>query len=201
MYYPKALILTDLYTNGTEYVDLGGKVYVGYYWKTYDGRIISGKNPEDKTGGLALLPINPQLQPSQIPPVAASLQATITDASLEYNSLKRPDSFETFIPYSVITPPTDVDYEIGSFTRYFCKRTNGEVYLEIDQDQFNKLSRKADDILWQLYTPFSMFWKLTGDREQVFQTNKNLTQQIITTKKYYRFADFLKNQYLLYYKG
>ena len=72
--------------------------------------------------------------------------------------------------------------------------------MEIDQNQFNKLSKRADDILWQLYTPFSMFWKLTGDREQVFQTNKNLTQQVITTKKYYRFADFLKNQYLLYYK-
>ena len=200
MYYPKALITTDLYTNGGEYIDASGKPYTGYYWQTYDGKNITGKNPQDKTGGRALTKITGTQIPKQDIAGASTLTVQYNTTSFEYQDLTTRFENLVYVPYPVITPPTNSNYEVGSFTRYFCKRNNGEMYMEIDQNQFNKLSKRADDILWQLYTPFSMFWKLTGDREQVFQTNKNLTQQVITTKKYYRFADFLKNQYLLYYK-
>lgn len=199
MYYPEALITTDLYTQGGEYMNTSGIAYIGFYWKAYDGRIYTGKNPQDPQGGGVLLKINQQ-QRQQLQEDIPTLNTQYSEIGSQYNAITQSPQRLVAVPYPVITPPTDGNYKVGSFTRYFCKRNNGEVYLEINQDQFNRLSKKANDILWQLYTPFSMFWKLTGDREQVFQTNKNLTQQVITTKKYYRFADFLKNQYLLYYK-
>lgn len=199
MYYPEGLITTDLYTQGGEYTDTSGRAYVGFYWRAYDGKTYTGKNPQDPQGGALLTKTTQQQQQPQ--GETPKLKTQLSEIGLQYDSVRQPTQGLVAVPYPVITPPTNSNYEVGSFTRYFCKRNNGEMYLEIDQDQFNKLSKRADDILWQLYTPFSMFWKLTGDREQVFQTNKNLTQQIITTKKYYRFADFLKNQYLLYYKG
>ena len=208
MYYPKALVTTDLYTSGAEYIDDSGNTYVGYYWQTYDGRYYKGKNPQDKTGGIPIYKIpetnylgDPIInKPSQGPDGVVNLLSETTPTAIEYQQLQNTGNGVVYFPYALATVPTSDDYSIGSFRRYFCKRNNGEIYLEIDKNQFDRLSRRAGDILWQLYTPFSMFWKLTGDKQQVFQTNKNLTEQVINTRKYYRFADFLKNQYLLYYK-
>ena len=49
-YYPLSQIKTNLYTNGNEYVlnpnDIS-TMYSGYYWKTSDGKIYTGKTPQD----------------------------------------------------------------------------------------------------------------------------------------------------------
>ena len=202
MYYPKALVVTDLYTNGAVYVDLQGKPYVGYYWQSYNGTAFTGKNPEDPMGGALLVKKTSNETTSGDTPQTTALQTQYSAAAVEYDDIAQLVSLsKVYIPYSLIKPPTTDDYSVGQFTRYFCKRTNAEMYMEIDNQQFTKLSNRSEDILWQLYTPFSMFWKLTGDREQVYTINRNLTQQVINEKKFYRFADFLKNQYLLYYKG
>jgi hypothetical protein len=48
MYIPKNKIKTNLYTEGKEYVfPISNVVYIGYYHKLYDGRIFTGKTPND----------------------------------------------------------------------------------------------------------------------------------------------------------
>ena len=48
MYYPLSQIITNLYTNGGEYVLLNTKQpYKGYYWKTSQEKIFTGKTPQD----------------------------------------------------------------------------------------------------------------------------------------------------------
>ena len=50
MYYPKSKIKTNLYTNGKELVYLSTlENYVGFYYKTYDGKYFSGKSNDDVT--------------------------------------------------------------------------------------------------------------------------------------------------------
>ena len=45
MYYPKSKIQTNLYTNGYELAYLSTlDNYVGFYYKTYDGKYFSGKS-------------------------------------------------------------------------------------------------------------------------------------------------------------
>jgi hypothetical protein len=49
MYYPKNKIITNQYTNGDELQYVDSKLsYKGYYWKTFENKIYTGKNPEDK---------------------------------------------------------------------------------------------------------------------------------------------------------
>ena len=49
MYIPKNKIKTNLYTRGDEYQNTAtGINYTGYYWKMYDGKIYTGKNPNEK---------------------------------------------------------------------------------------------------------------------------------------------------------
>jgi len=199
MYYPEALIVTDQYTQGGEYTDTSGKSYIGFYWKTYTGAAYTGRNPQDPQGGRPLTRYS--VQQEQVPTDLPTLNTELSEMASEYDTLRQVPSNLVNIPYSLIKPPTTDDYIVGQFTRYFCKRTNAELYIEIDNQQFTKLTSRSEDILWQLYTPFSMFWKLTGDREQVYTVNKNLTDQVINKRRYFKFADFLKNQYLLYYKG
>ena len=47
-YYPKSKIITNLYTNGGEYIIIEtNQEYTGYYHKTYDGKFFTGKTPND----------------------------------------------------------------------------------------------------------------------------------------------------------
>ena len=48
MYIPKNRIITNLYTNTNEYVYKGTNVYYkGFYWKMYNGKLFTGKNPNE----------------------------------------------------------------------------------------------------------------------------------------------------------
>ena len=48
MYIPKNRIITDLKTSPNEFVYKGTNTfYNGFYWKSYDGKIYTGKNPND----------------------------------------------------------------------------------------------------------------------------------------------------------
>lgn len=62
MYYPSSQIKTNLYTNGTELVVKStNEKYIGFYFKTSDGKYFSGKTPDDKTSQeLSLLNNSPE---------------------------------------------------------------------------------------------------------------------------------------------
>ena len=95
--------------------------------------------------------------------------------------------------------PTQQDYSIGVFTRYFCKKNNEPKYLEIDKKTFDLLSSKSKDIAWDLYTPISTLWYITGDKIEVAKTNKGLINLIETQQKWYGFPQYFKDQYSKYY--
>jgi hypothetical protein len=48
MYFPSSQIVTNLYTNGDEFVLKSNlKPYIGYYWKTSRGFFFTGKTPQN----------------------------------------------------------------------------------------------------------------------------------------------------------
>jgi hypothetical protein len=202
MYYPLSQITSNLYTNGGEYVYKSNQEnYTGYYWKTSSGKIYTGKTPQDiPTSELISAnsnPLNPVLQNSSIPVIINQNDFENTN----YINVKSIDTSQIALtPTYYPTLPTQQDYQIGEFRRYFCKKTNEIQYVEISKDQFDLLVAKDPQILWQLYFPFFIPWDITGNKEQVARVNKNIVDLTMKNLRLPRFNDYIKNDYTKYYR-
>lgn len=222
MYIPKNKIITDLYTRGNEFQYLSNKEeYSGYYHKLYNGKFYTGKNPND----------NPVLEIIKTPSNDEQWEATpLTGETLYstfannfdgeivpgqfqnmreidvYNAFKEVDVNQVFkLPYSYYPSPTEDDYNLGVFTRYFCVKVNENSFLEINKDTFDSLTSKKSDWVHQLYFTFEVLWTLTGEEKEVEQTNYNVTliteQRLQSQLKRRGFIEFLKGKYLKFYKS
>ncbi len=217
MYFPKSQIETNLYTYGEELEFSPGNPYIGPYWKTSNGKYYTGKTPNDG--------IIKELFPIQFQPTGNSLKNTsviytyneddgppfpsgFTDENINiidiklYNqkfgiSTNQVKQLPTYSP----TLPTEEDYKIGEFERYFCVKRNQNIYLEIKKDIYNKLVNRNFQIAWQLYKPFKLPWTLIGVKEQVFATNKNIVALTTKQNQLIGFDLYLKHDYLKYYNG
>jgi len=203
MYYPKSQIKTNLYTNGEEFVFLSNnQPYTGYYYKISTGKYFSGKTPDDKPNFELiipqLLPFVPET-PSTTPINYSVLANPLNPINSEYNRLN--PTPEILITPSYNSPtPTSQDYQIGEFRRYFCKKANEILYLEIDKNTYDKLVVKDPQYTWQLYVPFNLPWQLTGTQEGVEKTNRNIVLLTSQRLKLPEFGRYLKDDYLKYYK-
>lgn len=215
-YYPLSQIKTNLYTNGTEYTTLDGVAYTGYYFKTSTGQLFTGRTPQDKPNQELIIsnintfisedlsPISPSLTSpafytSDPDPEVSEEYREFTEVYTEYILLKEEAKVQR-IPYYIAQSPTEQDYQIGEFRRYFCKKTNEIQYVEINKTQYDLLIVKDPSILWQLYAPFNLPWQITGDKEQVARTNKNIVDLTSQRLRLPKFGDYLNNNYLKYYR-
>ena len=208
-YYPLSQITSNLYTNGLEYaIDLKNpsNSYLGYYWKTSDGKYFTGKTPQD-TPCIEIFVI-PNLQGGENGN-SAPTQVTINNITVfdgdplveDYLRLKNiPPTTVTSIPSYYSPQPTQSDYQTGEFRRYFVKKTNEIQYTEISEATYALVLSKDSQILWQLYYPFLIPWSIAGIKEQVARTNKNIVELTMKNLKLPRFNDYLKNDYTKYYK-
>ena len=96
----------------------------------------------------------------------------------EYNKANKSVNLNTIGNFKSIvaskTLPSDKDYQIGHYTRYFCKRNNvNNLYYEIDKKTFKSLvSKKEYDYV--LYTPGYLNWAIDGN---IIKTNSNILKQ------------------------
>lgn len=193
-YYPKSQIKTNLYTNGGEYILASTQEpYIGYYYKISTGQTFSGKTPE-ATLSIPIIPVSPQSNDSSLSPLSSNIILS------EYTSIKPPSKLTKFIPHYDPTLPTTSDYKLGKFTRYFCKKSNELIYIEINKDTYTNLVKQNQEYLWQLYLPFEIPWQLTGNNQQVYDTNKNVTALISQRLRLFNFNLYLKEDYLKYYQ-
>lgn len=192
MYYPKSQITTNLYSNGDFIVKSTNKVYVGPYWKTISEKYYTGKTPQDKV-------IEELVVPSKNIISTDDIESANSVESITYQNLKN-IAIPGLIPTYVANPPSPSDYDAGEFTRYFCKKTNEIIYLEINKDTYTKLVNKDPTYLFQLYQPFKFQWVITGDKEKVYISNKNITRYMIEKFSFPFLNKYLKEDYLKYYK-
>ncbi len=202
MYYPLSQIQANLYTNGGEYVYSSTKEnYIGYYWKTSKKELFTGRTPQDLPSE-KLIPVFEYSSTSISQNSDIILNINQEDIrTAEYIDIQKIDvdqiiSIPTFSP----NIPTQTDYQIGEYRRYFCKKTNEIIYLEINKDTHDKLVNKDSSILYQLYQPFNLPWQLTGDKSQVFITNKNITELTSKQQKLPMLSEYLRNDFTKYYK-
>lgn len=174
-YYPKSQIKTGLYTNGNKYrLSTSGDLYIGYYYELSNGKKYTGKDQNEKPNILLKnisTPINNNIDPNNSPPLV------YTEHNFSYSVPNT--SRNLYVPQFNTPLPTKDDYTRGEFTRYFCRKTNELKYLEITQETYNRLASKSGDILWSLYEPFKIPWKITQNVLFNSQINENKTQEII----------------------
>jgi hypothetical protein len=199
MYYPLSQITSNLHTNGEEYMVESTKLsYSGYYWKTSKDEYFTGKTPQDTPTEKLVLLVNKNLINVSENLNTVSYYDTNDNSTyyLNLTNLNAPGLLPTYSP----TLPTQQNYQIGEFRRFFCKKTNELMYLEINSDTYNKLVNQDSTIAYQYYQPFNVSWQLTGSKEQVYTVNKNIVELIIFQRKLPQFDLYLKKDYIKYYK-
>lgn len=197
MYYPKSQIKTDLYTNGGEYILSTNKEdYKGYYYEISTGQKYSGKFPKDGANILLLL-LKPDVLPIQ--DIAnRGLTYVETQDEMSGGSYKSNPPIRT-LPQPNPTLPTEQDKQNGQFSRYFCKKTNENKYMEIDQDTYKQLQAQDPRIAWDLYNPIQIIWIIQGEKTQVYSSNKGSVKVIEQQRNWYGFTQWFQDKFLKYY--
>jgi hypothetical protein len=194
MYYPKSQIKPNLFTNGGEYIlSTTQEEYKGYYYRISSGQAYTGKTPQQGPNILLTILSSTSTQetiqpsPKEIRPLT----------NFEYNAPNVP--LTRSIPLFNPTTPTDQDKQNGQFTRYFCKRTNELIYIEISLDTYTQLSTQNPQIAWDLYTPASLTWQIQGDKNQVYASNQSSVYSVEKNQSWYGFSQYFKGDFLKYY--
>ena len=172
--------------------------YKGYYWKTSQEKIFTGKTPQD-TPIEELIIISEDTFNSSENSTIVSYYNRIDDDSINYlNLTKQPPP--PLPPTYSLNFPTQQDYQSGEFRRLFCKKSNEIIYLEINTEIYNKLVTQDPTIQYQYYQAFNIPWQLTGNKEQVYTTNKNIVELTMKQQKLSQFDLYLKKDYIKYYQ-
>jgi hypothetical protein len=173
-YIPKNKVKSNLYTQGGEFIYASTKEpYVGDYHELSTGKFYTGKTPNS-------LNIKELIKP--------------------FDDEGGPNGPSSSTPYAPLFP-TLQDYKNGEFVRYFICRRNESLFVEIDKANFTKYQQKDPTISWKLYKPFSLFWVLTGDVNQVAQTNRNVTELVEAKENVLGLSLYLKEDWTQYYKS
>jgi hypothetical protein len=198
-YYPKNRVKTNLYTEGREYaIESTGQPYKGYYHKLYTGELFTGKTPSDlPVEKLILIPpnINGELPFSndnykQIFNISGYLVSTYNYLNITNSSLA-----EKNLPYPITPQPIPQDYQLGEFRRYFAKKINEIKFIEINKDTYDNLNSQNSSWLWELYQVFFIPWSISGDKQTVAKTNRNIVMLTMQRLNIYGFNKFLKENY------
>jgi len=146
-YYTAAEITNNLYTTGNEWQLNDGTKYVGLYHKYTTGEVYTGAVWNSAT--------SKQLVPyKEIP--ASKISYT--------NAVKRSNKqikTEYKTPNTHIPNITSNDRKNGFCYRYFMKKVNQQIILEIDETQYKEwFSKKIDP---NLYTAVKVTWYISGN--------------------------------------
>ncbi len=205
MYFPQSQIKTNLYTNGGEFVILlTNENYKGSYWSTSSGKYYTKKNPQDIPYEELIKFSPPQLTDTTVTSIlGVQNTGSIEDLSPNYEEVLAYDLARGVdinnpivqnLPQYFLPTPTEEEYSLGAFTRYLCKRTNQNIYIEINEDTFNGLKDASPEYLSSLYEPFSITWTLTGSTvSEVSKINFDIVSQCEKQNKYKGLTRYFKN--------
>jgi hypothetical protein len=224
MYIPKNRIKPNQYTTGQEYIVVAtGEDYIGFYYSLWDGKFFTGKNQNDKPNQ-QLIPYVAErgMDTEPLPPGETSTNTIAlfledpdplidqdndtwnqTDivTYLELKEMSTTDDQPRETPSQSYPRPTIDDYQLGSFTRYFCVKVNEAKYMELDVETFDLMKKQDKKIVWELYRIFNIQWTLIGEEKTVAKTN--LSQILIAEQRLKKkgLNRFLRGNYLKFYKN
>ena len=184
IYYPADEITNNLFTTGSEWMTEQSNEYIGEYHTYTTGEVYSE----------ALY--NPKLSVRLIPYISSD---AANSTNIIYKTLK-PDIQVTFqTPEITVISPTTNDYKLGFFRRYFLKKYNENLILEVDSKQFDLW--KSSVIDRNLYNGVEMLWFISGPIEDTYEKqikivgvySKNQKQLSLAAQKMPELATKLSN--------
>ena len=200
MYYPKNQIQTGFYSNGALAVLTTNKPYTGPYFNTSDGKSFSGKEPNDGPN-LELIPLpNPTIKRKPTPAFDEGDELGNQDPRfLPYNSrysiITDASRDETpYFPISYYPILTSENIDNGEFIRYFAKKSNQNLYTEINSNNFFESASS------NLYISFQLPWVISGDKENVRQINAKQIGFVEKNLQINGLGKFLRFNYLQFYQ-
>ena len=218
MYYPKSQILSSQYTNGGELIYDSSKLeYKGYYFKTSNGQYYSGKTPQSPNSERLLLLEkqyndyqNPQIIRDQeslnstrslLPKESVNIVGYNLDPSYNYATKNKYNNKKITAPVNHKVFPTEDDYNLGQFQRYFLKKTNTPLFKEVPQELYLRYTNKDEYVQYDLYLPIKFMWTLTGvDKNTVANINYNILELAERRYKATGLVNYFKNKLTEYYK-
>lgn len=179
-------IIPDLYTYGNEFMYENNIEYIGPYHRYITGEVYTEFKWNPKTSKL-LIPYT-----------------DTTSTIYTYKKLKPTieTKFKSFNEY--IITPTWQDYSDGYVTRYFIKKRNESIIIEIDLNTYKLYN--AHEIDPNLYETYSFNWYISGTVETTKSNNilvlgvrdKNISQLNIAEKAFPGISAKLDNLLELY---
>jgi hypothetical protein len=189
MYYPKSYITPNLYSNGEFLLAGSNTIYTGYYFKVLTGKTYTGRYPNDGEQ-LELIPL--QSNNSEESTEADFITDLRFDSpNFTYSTINKisPTTTPTISVRPFYPSPTQQDYKLGEFTRYFSKKVNEDLYVETEV-----LTKNV------LYIGFSLPWSITGDKDSTYNLNKRIVELKEEQLNINGLGAFLKFNYIQYYK-
>lgn len=167
IYYTKAQLKEGLITSGKEWMFTDGVEYVGQYHTYTTGEVFSlTKYIEGKSR--ILIPYVAVITDSEAEPNVID-----TQVKFEYDDIKRVTITVSRTPVPRIITPTQLDYQRGYMTRYFAKKINETLIIEINFNDFNEVGSEngLDSNIWKV---FSLKWKISGKLVDELDSNGNV---------------------------
>jgi len=199
-YFPKSKIITNLYTKGGEFV-INGKDYIGAYYKTYSGKVYTGKNPINGSSQ-ELTPFK-DLNVRNTKKTGVIILDSSTKDYINNPNLTDINTYEA--PAQFYPKPTDNDYQKGYIMRYFAKKRNDIGYvIEINKETYLSITKQDKVYDYVTYQAIDVFWQITGplrdDRKDkqykiagIIDTNKRLVES--KDKAFRGLIEFIGDKY------
>ena len=206
LYYPPNQIKPNLFANIGEFIFTSNQTpFSGSYHqlsngKYYSGALHSNDSKEITQNAIAEGNQDAAIENSGVLPQVVEI-ISFTPANNQYSRITNSKiDVVKQLPINVLNLPTTEDYKIGEFTRYFAKKINEDFYIEFTKKVYDKLINKDPSIYYEQYIAFKLPWRLIGDKDKVYTTNRNITDLNIQKFNLFRFGEYLKFNYLKYYK-
>ena len=201
-YYPKSQIKTNLRSSGEYNFVSNNKPYIGPYYELSNGETYTGATPDNGKGEKIYLSSDTVIldgTATGVDTVGLPQKSEIVITPPQNAPFPTPPS--RFLPTPNLTIPTQKDYNLGEFQRYFAKKTNQNIYLEINKETCDKLKNSDPNIAFDLYIAISLSWDLSGEQDQTYLINKNTVTLIEDRKNWYGFTQWFKDDFLKYYQN
>lgn len=202
-YIPKNRIKTNLVSNGEYVIAATGKTYYGYYHALYNGKFYTGKTQYDFPLLELIKPENTTANILTTKNIDEILSVPVNSSQYSYviyNALNVDEPLPKILPNLYIPIITDNDIELGEFTRYFVKKVNENLYVEVNKEQHDNFQSQNPEYFWEIYSTISIPWNITGDLEKTYNINKNIVGLWEKNNNQLGLGAYLKYDYLEFYQ-
>ena len=204
LYYPPNQIKPNLFANSGEFVFSSNNLpFSGLYHQLSNGKYYSGalhSNESQEITSNSTIESNQDFAVnSGVLPQVVEIN-TLSSNNNAYSRLTNQNTSPKELPVNLQNLPTEQNYQIGEFTRYFAKKINQDIYIEFTQDLYDRLISQDSSIYYEQYITFKLPWRLIGDKQQVARVNKNMVELASFRLKLPSFNLYIKEDYTKYYQ-